>query len=393
MAKNKEIQIGAAINKLLLRESRNVKKLTSKIQKLEQCFGDAIYPLILYTTAHLEFEKRSAKKHFREVLKHWEKMRRVIKRDIDFRVALLDYFIDVNKRIKNPKIIEIKIFQQTQQQTSVDELTQLYNYRYFMKSLNNETKRAQRYHTPLSLVLFDVDEFKYYNDHNGHLTGNKALKKLARLIKQSVRDIDVAARYGGEEFALILPGTNKEGGMVIADRIRVKVQRSRFTKGETQPLKNFTISGGLASLNEDAKSASGLIKKADQALYRAKAWGKNMVSPFVDEKRNHIRVSAPVTGRLALASHVGNILVVQDISEGGLLFHFGKSIAVDTLLHLSLRLEGQGNPLQCEVIVKRVKEIKKNKRYEVATRIVQMHDQEKKRIKRFIQAERKKTKN
>jgi hypothetical protein len=94
-----------------------------------------------------------------------------------------------------------------------------------------------------------------------------------------------------------------------------------------------------------------------------------------------------------VASHVSDILAVQDISEGGLLFHLDKPIAVDTLLHLTLRLEGQDNPLQCEVIVMRVKEIKKNKRYEVATHIVQIHDQEKKRIKKFIRAERKKTKN
>lgn len=354
------------------------------MESLEARFGNEFYYYLLFTTAHLEFEKRTAKKHCREILKHWGKMSRYLNREIDFRVALLDYFIDINKRIKNPKIIEIKIFQKTQQETYIDELTQLYNYRYFMKALDYEIVRANRYNTPLSLVIFDVDDFKHYNDTNGHLTGNKSLKKLAQIIKKSVRDVDIIARYGGEEFVMILPETNKEGGLMISERIREKVERSTFIKGEKQPLKRFTISGGLATLNVDAKTITDLIKKADQALYRAKARGKNQVALYVKERREFERVNASLIGRLTVASNTGDIFVVKDITEGGLLFEFHKAIPVGTILHLTLNLTGRVTPIQCKAKIRRLEELQKNKKYEIGVSIIQIRESEKKALKRFI---------
>lgn len=384
MAANKEKQIQSAIDKLLIGESRKRESFQRKVEGLEKRFGDEIYPSLLFTTAHLDYKKRTAKKHFREVVSHWKKMNVYMKRDIDFRVALLDYFIDINKRIKNPKIIEIKIFQKTQQETFIDELTQLYNYRYFMKAMDHEIVRANRYRAPLSLVIFDVDDFKHYNDANGHLTGNKALHKLAQTIRKSVRDVDIVARYGGEEFAMILPETTKEGGVVISERIRKRVERSGFIKKENQPLKKFTISGGVATLDVDAVTAPELIKKADQALYRAKALGKNNISIYMDERRNFDRVSASITGRLTLASDSGDIFMVQNVSEGGILFRFDKAISLGTVLHLSLNLPHRKSPIHCKAKVRRVEELQKNKKYEIGARIVQILESERKAMKRFI---------
>ncbi len=384
MAKNQEVQIQSEIIKLLLRDSRDKEKFFRKVERLEDRFGNEIYPSLLFTTAHLEFEKRTAKKHWREIFGHWEKMCRYIKREVDFRVALLDYFIDINKRIKNPKIVEIKIFQKTQQDTYIDELTQLYNYRYFMNVLDYEIARANRYHAPLSLVMFDVDDFKHYNDTNGHLTGNKSLKKLAQIIKKSVRKVDIVTRYGGEEFAMILPETNKEGGLVISERIRKKVERSAFIKGEKQPLKRFTISGGLATFKVDAKTGADLIKKADQSLYRAKALGKNQVAMYMEERREFERVNVHLTGRLTVASNTGDIFVVQNISEGGFLFEFHKAIPVGTILHLSLNLPGRKTPIQCKAKIRRLEELQKNKKYEVGASIIHIREPEKKAMKRFI---------
>ncbi|MEE8329397.1 MAG: diguanylate cyclase [Thermodesulfovibrionia bacterium] len=384
MVKDQEVQIQSEIIKLLLRESSDREKLSRKMESLEGRFGNRIYTSLLFTTAHLEFEKRTAKKHCREILKHWGKMCRQVKRGVDFRVALLDYFIDVNKQIKNPKIIEIKIFQKTQQETYIDELTQLYNYRYFMKVLDHEIVRANRYHAPLSLVIFDVDDFKHYNDTNGHLTGNKSLKKLARIIKKSVRNVDIVTRYGGEEFAMILPETNKEGGLVISERIRERVEQSTFIKGEKQPLKKFTISGGLATLNVDAKTNSDLIKKADQALYRAKARGKNQIALYVEERREFERVNACLVGCFTVASNTGDTFVVHNISEGGFLFEFHKAIPVGTILHLSLNLPARKTPIQFKAKIRRLEELQKNKKYEIGVSIIQIRESEKKAMRRFI---------
>ncbi|OIP64612.1 MAG: hypothetical protein CO150_00965 [Nitrospirae bacterium CG_4_9_14_3_um_filter_53_35] len=384
MAENREVKIQSEIGKLLLRESRDREKFIQKVENLAARLGDDLYPSLFFTTAHLEFEKKAAKRHWKEVMRHWERMSLNVKREMDFRVALLDYFIDINKRIRNPKIIEIKIFQKTQQETLVDELTQLYNYRYFIKSMDQEIVRARRYHSPLTLVMFDVDDFKHYNDANGHLSGNKSLRRLAQIIRNSVRNVDVVARYGGEEFALILPETNKEGGLVIADRIREKVERSAFLKGEKQPLKKFTISGGIATLNVDAGRASELIKKADQALYRAKARGKNQVAFYIDEKRDYERVLVALSGRLTVASDSGDIFQVINISEGGLLFHFQKALAVGSILHLFLNLPERKRPINCKAKVRRVEEVKKNKTYEIGVSITQIREPDKKALRRLI---------
>jgi diguanylate cyclase (GGDEF)-like protein len=389
----KELKIQSEVNKLLLKESRNTKRLGHKVELLEERFGDDIYPSLLYTTAHMEFSSKTAKKHWKEILCHWRQMCGHVKREIDFRVALLDYFVDVNKRIKNPKIIEIKIFKKTQQETFVDELTQLYNYRHFMNTMNIEIVRANRYKAPLSLVIFDVDDFKHYNDTNGHLAGNKTLKKFAQIIKKSVRNVDVAARFGGEEFALILPETNKEGGMIISDRIRKKVERSTFVKGEKQPLKRFTVSGGVATLNVDASDAPDLIRKADLALYLAKARGKNQIAFYVEETRIFKRVNASIMGRLAVVSDTGDIFEVQDISEGGLLFRFDKPISLGTILNLSLNLPGRKTPIRCKAKVRRVEELQKDKQYNIGVQIIQIRESERKSMKRFIKSKIRKKKN
>jgi diguanylate cyclase (GGDEF)-like protein len=386
MAKKADEQIQPRINTLLVRHSREMEKLAGQVDRLVEKFGDDVYPRLIFTTAHLEFTKRTAKKHWRQILDHWAGMQKHLKRDLDFRVALLDYFIHINKRIKNPKIIEIKIFQKTQQETFVDELTQLYNYRYFTRSLDVEVVRSKRYKAPMSLVIFDVDDFKHYNDFNGHLEGNRALKKLAQIIKKCVRDVDIPARYGGEEFALILPETTKEGAYVISERIRQSVARSKFARGEKQPLKRFSVSGGVATLNVDATGGTGLITKADQALYRAKSRGKNQIALYEEERRDSDRVGVSIMGRLQVASNPVEIFEVRNISESGFLFHFHKAIPMGTLLDLSLQLPGRKTPILCKAKVKRVEELKKNRKYEFGVRLTQIGQREEKALKRLVQS-------
>ncbi len=384
MAVNRSSKIQTEINKLLAGNSRAHQPFIEKVDCLVERYGNDFFPYLFFTTAHLEFSKKTAKKHWNSILLHWEKMRKCVKREIDFRVALLDYFIDINRRIKNPKIIEIKIFQQTQQETFLDELTQLFNFRYFQQALQNEIGRANRYAAPLSLVIFDVDDFKHYNDTNGHFAGNKALKKLARTLKNSVRDVDVVVRYGGEEFALLLPETTKEGALVISERIRSKVERSKYAGGEKQPLKKFSISGGVATLKVDAATGTELIKKADQALYRAKSRGKNQIALYENERRDFERISASLVGRLNVVSDSGDLFSVKNLSEGGALFTFDRALPLGTILHLAFQMPGRKTPLPCKAKVTRVEELKKNKSYEVGVRIIQMREREKKSLKRFI---------
>lgn len=278
MAKHNKSKIETTVGKLLQLDLLDREKFRRKLEEAVGRLGDDVYSALIYRAVHLEFTGRAAKKHFNEAFSHWEELCARTGRDVDFRVALLDYYLAINKRIKNPKIIEIKVFEKTQQQSEIDELTRLHNYRYFIKSIEHEVSRSRRYRSDLSMVLFDVDDFKHYNDTNGHLAGNRALRKLAGIIAKAVREVDIVARFGGEEFALLLPETNRQGACTIAERIRANVEAASFAKGGKQPLKRFTVSGGVATFDFDAPDSATLINESDKALYRAKAQGKNRIA-------------------------------------------------------------------------------------------------------------------
>jgi diguanylate cyclase (GGDEF)-like protein len=161
-----------------------------------------------------------------------------------------------------------------------DHLTGLLNRRYFFERITEELSRSQRHSHPLSLMMIDVDDFKWYNDHHGHLAGDDALRNVAAVLRDAVRNIDFVARYGGEEFVMVLPQTSKEEAVVIGERLRHEVEKFYFPYEEKQPNGNFTISMGLATYPEDAKGIKNLIEAADKALYRAKAAGKNRLCLF-----------------------------------------------------------------------------------------------------------------
>jgi diguanylate cyclase (GGDEF)-like protein len=125
--------------------------------------------------------------------------------------------------------------------------------------------------------MVDIDYFKFYNDTHGHQAGDNVLRDIALLLKKSVRELDVIARYGGEEFCIILPETGKQVARNLAERIRVSVSAQPFLFKETQPNGNLTISLGVATFPDDAKSSDNLVTAVDRALYKAKGNGRNRV--------------------------------------------------------------------------------------------------------------------
>jgi diguanylate cyclase (GGDEF)-like protein len=159
-----------------------------------------------------------------------------------------------------------------------DGLTDLYNHRHFRESLDREIARASRESTSLSLIIMDLDYFKNYNDSNGHLAGDKLLKKCSRILKAAVRGSDLVARYGGEEFVLILPDADQTSASQLAERIRETIADHPFPGRETQPAGRLTASFGVATFPQDGEDANSLIDSADQALYKAKQKGRNAVA-------------------------------------------------------------------------------------------------------------------
>ncbi len=154
-----------------------------------------------------------------------------------------------------------------------DEMTKLYNHRYFQQRLDEELLRADRYEDHISLLILDVDHFKHFNDTYGHPEGDRVLKTVARLIEKSIREIDIAARYGGEEFVVICPEKSGTGALVPAERIRKAIEGFDFRiNGVHVPI---TVSVGAACYPDNATTKAELIKKSDTALYYSKENGRN----------------------------------------------------------------------------------------------------------------------
>ncbi len=156
-----------------------------------------------------------------------------------------------------------------------DNLTQLYNYGFFQERLLLELERAAATGDPVSVVIFDIDHFKHYNDTNGHQEGNRALQEVARILKKTGRRGDIVARYGGEEFVALLYGATREEAGRFAEAVRRTVEATDFPGGPLQPLGRLTISGGVASFPADAGGSDELIAIADANLYKAKKAGRN----------------------------------------------------------------------------------------------------------------------
>ena len=158
-----------------------------------------------------------------------------------------------------------------------DGLTGLINRKAFMMMFADMLMSASIACEPLSVFMFDLDNFKAYNDRNGHLEGDTLLKELATLIGKSIRKNDIAARYGGEEFIIVFPNLPRQKAFNVAEFLRKKIERHPFAHKESQPLGTVTISGGVATFPQDGDTVNALIAVADRRLYEAKNRGRNKV--------------------------------------------------------------------------------------------------------------------
>jgi len=170
-----------------------------------------------------------------------------------------------------------------------DFLTGLYNHRYFQEQLAHEVERAQRYGHRLSVLMLDVDRFKQVNDTYGHLMGDTLLSYVARLISAKVRSSDVAARYGGDEFAVILPETDQEKAIAVAEKLRKAVSADRHWQGALLGNLGVGICFGVASFPDDGRTADDLLVCADRRLYGAKGRRPRLV-------RRRKKLFSPLSG-------------------------------------------------------------------------------------------------
>ena len=194
---------------------------------------------------------------------------------------LIKPFGEVELLMRIKSLLRIKKLEdelkETKELANKDGLTGVYNHRYFVEILEHELLRSARYNRSMSLFMIDIDHFKAYNDNNGHPAGDRALVKVAEIIKDSVRKTDITARYGGEEFSVILPEIDKEGAVIAAERVRQQIEKHKFPNAQSQPEGRLTVSIGLATFPGEADSPTKLVAKADEKLYLAKQGGRNRI--------------------------------------------------------------------------------------------------------------------
>ena len=190
-------------------------------------------------------------------------------RELKERLASLES-ANLDLMLKNSALSEI---------SARDSLTGLYNRCYVMEKIDSEMNRSIRHGSPVSLIMLDIDHFKRVNDSFGHSAGDRVLRSVGQVLRDSCRVYDVAARYGGEEFCIVLPETRVGSTTVVAERIRERLATSRFEVGAESVV--VTASIGIAGVDsaevEGALNSSTLIDRADQALYAAKHHGRNRV--------------------------------------------------------------------------------------------------------------------
>jgi diguanylate cyclase (GGDEF)-like protein len=172
-----------------------------------------------------------------------------------------------------------RLYEKTEQLSRADGLTQLYNHRFFQERIMEEFRRSDRFRQTLALLMIDVDDFKRINDAFGHQAGDRVLRRIARVLRESLRAVDVAARYGGDEFAIILPDTDLQQASEVAERLRRSVEKHPFMVGDTSVTLTLSL-GAAARLPQSAVLTEELIKMADHALFQAKTGGRNTVASY-----------------------------------------------------------------------------------------------------------------
>ncbi|MGD0093615.1 MAG: diguanylate cyclase [Planctomycetota bacterium] len=237
------------------------------------------YQALALLVSDLSVPEARARATFERLRAHQARTRERMGRRVGIKTAALDYLENIELALNLRDDEHALTYTQLAQMAFLDQLSGLANYRYFKRRFNEEIKRAARYHRLLSLLMLDLDRFKAFNDTHGHLAGNRALEHLAGVLKSEAGETDLVARYGGEEFAVLLPETAKHDALALAECIRSRLENSPVDLGEAGA-QRVTASLGLATYPRDADGADALLSSADQALYAAKAAGRNRVSVF-----------------------------------------------------------------------------------------------------------------
>ena len=252
------------------------KKARAQVDKVKREQRNTFYRNLLYALVHLQFEEKVAKRIWQNIIRHKVKMGEKLGRNVRVSVAAIDYLQNIDL-LGEIKILPIEDYEERTVSSITDPLTEAYTFRYYQDTIGELINRAHDENTYLSLIVFDVDFFKHYNDTHGHQMGDEVLRSVVKIMQKCVRQDDQVIRYGGEEFVIVLYNASDQRAFEIAEKVRQNIAKHRFPYQGQQPNGNLTVSGGVATYPVVANDGIGLLYCADQSMYRAKREGKNKV--------------------------------------------------------------------------------------------------------------------
>ncbi len=344
--------------------------------------GEQAYVDGLYMLTRMRFTPADAKCYWEEIVKHHEWLSGIIGRDIGLRVAVCDYFTNLHPKMRDPIIVEVQVLLQKEQGALVDELTGLYNRRYFNDAIAREVERYKRFGQRFSLVMLDVDHFKRFNDTYGHSAGDDALRTVADALKNTARSFDHVVRYGGEEFALILPHTDSEQAYAAAERLRKAIACTPVTVNGQDV--HIAASLGTATFPEDAINGRDLVNRADEALYEAKET-RNRTCTFMEKNRRFPRAPLDLLVSCSGQACDGSIIRVLNISFGGMFCESTQPLLPGTSLEISLAKQGPGEPIRLRARVVRLEREDETGSYGVALAFDMQSHEERRALVRLVE--------
>ncbi len=341
---------------LLRDDSLEGEPLLDRLDARSRATGVPACATLLKVLTGVTLEEGEARRRLEKIQEHRRGLARTFGRDLGLVVAALDYLTNVERHLVQPVIVDLEAFDPSSG-GHADPVTGLASDRLLRASLLQEIERARRSGRPTCLVLFDLDGFADVDRRVGRSGADRVLREAGRILRERVRDVDLAARPGEDELALLLPGTDRKGGMLAAERFRSDLERHFSTAANpgASGAAGLTVSAGVASAPEDARSAEDLLECAARALYRAKAGGGNAVEAFAPERRKFlrwpvpadrlrvelVRIAAPARGRgepgqADATAEAGGHGSVRNASRAGLLFAWPDPLQVGEEIELRI---------------------------------------------------------
>jgi diguanylate cyclase (GGDEF)-like protein len=356
---------------LLAEDTRNTERLLARLDAISRESGIEAHAALILILTQLAFDEAEARLHWDGIVAHRHALSLALGRDTGLRVAVLDYFMNVNRRLISPTLIDVAM-EEAPTRYDADPLTGLAGNRAFRVALQGELRRARRYGHAVGIAIFDLDRFGEVNARVDRLVADRLLREAAMLLGNKIRDIDLAARPGEDELAVLLPQTDRNGAFLVADRFRREIE-THFRKREAggKPA-DLTVSGGVAAYPEDGSDAESLVARAAQALYQAKGSGRNAVLVHSPERRRFLRFDLE-TRRCeieVLTPGDAGEGRVRNLSRNGLLFASPEPIEVGEDVEIRLESGGRGGALRVLKLRGRVVRLEEapsgeNERFEV----------------------------